>query len=156
MWAFNPLIDLPGRARWRKRRNGRSAMSSSVNVACLMALRTDDSGIRRNMLMNSLFFAESTVNCLDAMANNLPHWIGKDIRCGDNKVNRSSQCCNLAWSLTCVVLGMVRCGLTRQYLHRGVTYQSDWKDWADGVEYLKWGAKLVSYRDNTWFTSCIS
>jgi len=42
-------------------------------------LATDDSGIRRKMLMNSLFFAESTVNCLDAMANNLPRWIGKDM-----------------------------------------------------------------------------
>jgi hypothetical protein len=29
-------------------------------------------------------------------------------------------------------------------LHRGVTYQSDGKDLADGVEYLYRGAKLVS------------
>jgi hypothetical protein len=44
-----------------------------------MALRKDDSGIRRKMLMNSFFFAESTVNQLDAMANNIPCWIGKDM-----------------------------------------------------------------------------
>jgi hypothetical protein len=31
-----------------------------------------------------------------------------------------------------------------QFLHRGVTYQSDGKDLADRVEYLYWGAKLVS------------
>jgi hypothetical protein len=42
------------------------------------------------------------------------------------------------------VLGMARCGLTRQYLHRDVTYQSDRKDLANGVEYLYWGAKVVS------------
>ena len=42
------------------------------------------------------------------------------------------------------MLGMAQCGLTRQYLHRGVTYQSDGKDLADGVEYLNRGAKLVS------------
>jgi len=41
------------------------------------------------------------------------------------------------------VLGMARCGLTRQYLHRGAC-QSDWKDLANGVEYLFWGAKVVS------------
>jgi hypothetical protein len=34
--------------------------------------------------------------------------------------------------------------VTRQYLHRDVTYQSDGKDLADGVEYLYGGAKLVS------------
>jgi hypothetical protein len=44
-----------------------------------MALRTDDSGIRRKMLMNSFFFAKSTVNRLDAIANNIPRWIGKDM-----------------------------------------------------------------------------
>jgi hypothetical protein len=43
-----------------------------------LALRTDDSGIRRKMLMNSFFFTESTVNRLDAMANNMPRWIGKE------------------------------------------------------------------------------
>jgi hypothetical protein len=42
------------------------------------------------------------------------------------------------------VLGMAKCGLTSQYLHRGVTYQSDGRDLANGVEYLYWGAKLVS------------
>ena len=42
------------------------------------------------------------------------------------------------------MLGMARSGLTRQYLHRGVTYQSDGKDLADGVEYLYQGAKIVS------------
>jgi hypothetical protein len=31
-----------------------------------------------------------------------------------------------------------------QYLHRGVTYQSDRKDLVDGVEYLWRGAKLVN------------
>ena len=31
-----------------------------------------------------------------------------------------------------------------QLLHKGVTYQSDGKDLADGVKYLYWGAKLVS------------
>jgi hypothetical protein len=31
-----------------------------------------------------------------------------------------------------------------QLLHRGVTYQSDGKDLADGLEYLNQGAKLVS------------
>ena len=31
-----------------------------------------------------------------------------------------------------------------QHLHWGVTYQSDGKDLVDGVEYLYWGAKLVS------------
>jgi hypothetical protein len=31
-----------------------------------------------------------------------------------------------------------------QLLHMGVTYQSDGKDLADGVEYLYGGAKLVS------------
>ena len=40
------------------------------------------------------------------------------------------------------MLGMARCGLTRQYLHGGVTYQSDGKDLADGLEYLYQGAKL--------------
>jgi hypothetical protein len=44
-----------------------------------MAVRTDDSGIRRKMLMKSFFFAESTVNRLDAMANNMPRWIEKDV-----------------------------------------------------------------------------
>jgi hypothetical protein len=44
-----------------------------------MALRTDDSGIKRKMLMKSFFFAESTVNRLDAMANNIPRYIGKDM-----------------------------------------------------------------------------
>jgi len=42
------------------------------------------------------------------------------------------------------VLGMARCGLTRQYLHKGVTYQSDGKDLANGVEYLYRGAKVGS------------
>ena len=42
------------------------------------------------------------------------------------------------------MLGMARCGLTSQYINRGVTYQSDGKDLADGVEYLYRGAKLVS------------
>ena len=42
------------------------------------------------------------------------------------------------------MLGMARCGLTRIYLHRGVTYQSDGKDLANGVEYLYWGVKVVS------------
>jgi hypothetical protein len=38
-----------------------------------MALRMNDSGIRRKMLMNSFFFAKSIVNHhLDAMANNIP------------------------------------------------------------------------------------
>ena len=41
------------------------------------------------------------------------------------------------------MLGIARCGLSRLYLHRGVTYQSDRKDLADGVEYLYGGAKLV-------------
>ena len=31
-----------------------------------------------------------------------------------------------------------------QYLHRGVTYQSDGKDLANAVEYLYQGAKVVS------------
>ena len=39
------------------------------------------------------------------------------------------------------MLGIAQCGLTRQYLHWGVTYQSDGKDLADGVEYLYGGAK---------------
>ena len=47
-----------------------------INV---VELATDDSGIRRKMLMNSFFFAESTVNRLDAMANTIPHWIRKDM-----------------------------------------------------------------------------
>ena len=60
-------------------------MSSLVNVACLMALRTNDSGIRRKMLMNSFFFTGSTINRLDAVANIIPRWIRKDMRCGDDK-----------------------------------------------------------------------
>ncbi len=42
------------------------------------------------------------------------------------------------------MLGMARCGLTRQYLHRGVAYKNEDKDLADGAEYLYGGAKLVS------------
>ena len=36
------------------------------------------------------------------------------------------------------------CREVATFLHKGVTYQSDGKDLADGVEYLYWGAKLVS------------
>jgi hypothetical protein len=39
---------------------------------------------------------------------------------------------------------MAQCGLTGQYSHRGVTYQSDGKDLANAVEYLNRGAKVVS------------
>ncbi len=53
-----------------------------------------------------------------------------------DSINRSSQCCYVAWCLRCEVLGMAGCGLTRQYLHRGVTYKNEDKDLADGAEYL--------------------
>ena len=36
--------------------------------------------------MNSFFFARSTVNLLDAMANIIPRRIGKDVRCDGDKV----------------------------------------------------------------------
>jgi hypothetical protein len=48
--------------------------------------------------------------------------------------------CYLAWCLRCDGDFVERW----QLLHRGVTYQSDGKDLADGVEYLNQGAKLVS------------
>jgi hypothetical protein len=57
-----------------------------------------------------------------------------------DSVNQSSQCCYLAWCLRCDGDSVGRW----QLLHRGVTVQSDGKDLADGVEYLNWGAKLVS------------
>jgi hypothetical protein len=41
-------------------------------------------------------------------------------------------------------LGMAKVGGMSQYLHRGVTYKSDGKDLANAVEYLNWGAKVVS------------
>jgi hypothetical protein len=66
-------------------------MSSSVNFADLMAASTRVSGIRRKMLMNFSFFAGSTVNHLECMVNNIP----KDMGCGDVKVLRSLQCCDL-------------------------------------------------------------
>ncbi len=69
-------------------------MSFSVNSASLMTSSTRVSGIRRKMLMNSFFFTGSTVNRLDTMANIIPRWIRKDMRCGDDKVLRSLQCCN--------------------------------------------------------------
>jgi hypothetical protein len=71
-------------------------MSSSVNFADLMAFATRVSGIRRQMSTNFFFFAGSTVHPLDAMANNTPRWIGNDMRCEGDKVNRSMQFCNLA------------------------------------------------------------
>jgi hypothetical protein len=64
------------------------------------------------------------------------HWVSTR----SDSVNRSSQCCYLAWCLRCDGDSVERW----QLLHRGVTYQSDEKDLADGVEYLYWGAKLVS------------
>jgi hypothetical protein len=67
-----------------------------------------------------------------------------------DSINRSSQCCYLAWCLRCDGNFVGRW----QLLHRGVTYQSDGKDLADSLEYLYRGAKLVSYQDITWFTSC--
>jgi hypothetical protein len=39
---------------------------------------TPVSGIKSKMLMKCFFFAESTVNRLDAMVKNIPLWIGKD------------------------------------------------------------------------------
>ena len=42
------------------------------------------------------------------------------------------------------MLGMARFSREVAKKHRGVTYQSDGKDLADGVEYLYRGAKLVS------------
>jgi hypothetical protein len=42
------------------------------------------------------------------------------------------------------MLGMARFSREVAKKHRGVTYQSDRKDLADGVEYLYGGAKLVS------------
>jgi hypothetical protein len=48
---------------------------------------------------------------------------------------------HLAWCFRCNHGDFVgRC----QLLHRGVTYQSDGKDLANVLEYLYWGAKLVS------------
>jgi hypothetical protein len=52
-------------------------------------------GIRRKMLMNFSFFAGSTVNHLECMVNNIPRWIRKDMGCGDVKVLRSLQGCNM-------------------------------------------------------------
>jgi hypothetical protein len=72
------------------------------------------SGIRRKMLMNSFIFAESTVSRLDAMANDMPRRIGKDVWCGDDKVNRSLQCCDLAWYCRYAVLGMARVDLVKE------------------------------------------
>jgi hypothetical protein len=54
-------------------------MSSLVNFADLMASETPVSGIRRKMLTNLFFFAESTVNHLEAMVNIIPCWIRKDV-----------------------------------------------------------------------------
>jgi hypothetical protein len=44
------------------------------------------------------------------------------------------------------VLGMAQFSreVTKKHMDMGVTYQSDRKDLADGVEYLHRGAKLVS------------
>ena len=42
------------------------------------------------------------------------------------------------------MLGMARFIREVAKKHRGVTYQSDRKDLADGVKYLNGGAKLVS------------
>ena len=42
------------------------------------------------------------------------------------------------------MLGMVQLSREVAKIHRGVTYQSDRKDLADGVEYLHGGAKMVS------------
>jgi hypothetical protein len=42
------------------------------------------------------------------------------------------------------MLGMAQFSREVAKKHRGVTYQSDRKDLADGVEYLYGGAKLVS------------
>jgi hypothetical protein len=55
--------------------------------------------------------------------------------------------CNAAiWLdfLRCALWGWLKVGGMSQYLHRGVTYQSDWKDLANRVEYLYRGAKVVS------------
>ena len=70
-------------------------MSSSLNFADLMASFTCVSGIRRKMLMNLSFFAGSTVNRLECVANNIPGWIRKDMGCGDVKVLQSLQGCHL-------------------------------------------------------------
>ncbi len=47
--------------------------------ADLMASATPVSGIRRKMLTNLFFFAESTVNRLEATVNIIPRWIRKDV-----------------------------------------------------------------------------
>ena len=54
-----------------------SSSSSSMFLSSLASL-TPVSGIKSKMLMKCFFFAESTVNRLDAMVKNIPLWIGKD------------------------------------------------------------------------------
>ncbi len=54
-----------------------------------MASVTPVSGIRRKMLTNLFFFAESTVTRLEAMVNIIPSWIRKDVKGEDDKVLRS-------------------------------------------------------------------
>ena len=41
------------------------------------------------MEMNFSFFAGSTVGPVGGMANTIPRWIGKDMSCGDDKVQRT-------------------------------------------------------------------
>jgi hypothetical protein len=52
-----------------------------------MASLTHVSGIKRKMLINFFFFAESPVHHRDTMVNKIPLWIGKDMRCGDDKAH---------------------------------------------------------------------
>jgi hypothetical protein len=61
-----------------------------------MASVTPVSGIRRKMLTNIFFFAESTVTRQLTMVNIIPPWIRKNVKSEDDKVLRSSQCCDLA------------------------------------------------------------
>ena len=67
-----PLNQPTGESTLKEAHIWRLVMSSLVNFADLMSLLTRVSGIRRKMLMNFSFFAGSTVNCLECMANNIP------------------------------------------------------------------------------------
>jgi hypothetical protein len=61
-----------------------------------------------------------------------------------DSINRSSQCRELAIFKEFQVPEMARSSWMAKKFTRGMTYQSDGKDLANGVENLYWGAKVVS------------
>jgi len=60
-----------------------------------------------------------------------------------DSINRSSQYCEFAIFKSFVPEMALLIWMAKKFT-RGVTYQSDGNDLANGVEYLYWGSKVVS------------